>query len=338
MFLKKIPALSISITLLALPVSAAATSFSNVIVIGDSLSDSGNAAIATAPAFQPVPFGGLLPMLPYENGRLTNGPIWVETLATSLGLSAFPSLGGGTNFAFGGAKTGPLGTIPPTPPSLLDQFAAWQLATGGIAPSDALYVVWGGSNNLIFDAAFQKQAGNDGAASATISQAVNDLTTIVGGLAARGAVNFIIPNVTNLGRTPYANSGIPNLNTASTAVSVEFNTLLSNALSGFRSNPNLNFIEIDSFGYVESIIASPASFGLTNVNDPCVNLTTVCANPDQYLFYDGIHPTATIHRQFAQFVRIQIPTVPESSSLLGIGLALGLGLLSTKRQKVTKEF
>ena len=331
----KIHILSLSLALSALPVSVSAASFSELIVMGDSLSDSGNIALVTAPAFQPVPFrtGDLIPDLAYENGRFTNGSTWVETLATSLGLDASPSLNGGTNWAFGGARTGPFGTVFPTPPSLLDQFGAFQLSTGGVAPSDALYVVWGGSINLIFDAAVQKQTGDDAGATATISQSVSDITTIVEGLTTAGAVNVLVPNSTNLGLTPLATSGAPGLDTVSTAVSLEFNALLSDALTEFSTNPALNLIAVDVFEFSNSIVAAPGSFGLTNVDDPCVTLTSVCINPDEFFFYDGIHPTATIHTQFAQLVRRQIETVPEPSGLLGMGLAVGLGRWLNKRNK-----
>lgn len=336
MLVKKIRILSLSLALSALPVSASATSFSNVIVFGDSLSDSGNNAIIAAnqqppldPPFQQVPFGSgdLIPGLPYESGRFTNGPTWVENLAASFDLEASPSLGGGTNFAFGGAKTGSLGA---EPPSLLDQFGLFQSVTGGVAPSDALYVVWGGSNNLfdLFDAESQKQDEENMGATDPISQAVSDITTIVGGLTAAGAVNVVVPNVPNLGLTPLATLGTietPGLDAALTDVSEEFNALLSEGLREFSSDPALNIIEVDVFAYIESIVASPGSFGLTNVTDPCVDFISVCDNPDKFLYYDAIHPTAAVHAQFAQFVRGQIVTVPEPSGLLGMGLAVFLG-------------
>ena len=46
-------------------------------------------------------------------------------------------------------------------------------------------------------------------------------------------------------------------------------------------------------------MADPAAAGLTNVSDPCltfgVGSAAVCATPQRYLFWDGIHPTATGH-------------------------------------------
>ncbi|MFM7437406.1 MAG: SGNH/GDSL hydrolase family protein [Snowella sp.] len=197
MFISKVSSVSLGLAISLVPVSALASSFNKVIAFGDSLTDSGNVALYTAPNYQSVPFGGIIPSLAYQSGRFTNGPTWVETLATRLGVSASPYLAGGTNFAFGGARTGPLGTTPPTSPSLLDQFALFQVNTGGIAPSDALYVVWGGSKNAR-DAAVQKQAGNNSGATAILNQAVGDIVTIIAGLKTAGAVN--ISCFTNLSR------------------------------------------------------------------------------------------------------------------------------------------
>ena len=91
--------------------SAQAGPYSDLIIFGDSLSDTGNVFIVT---------GGALPSQsagPYAGGRFSNGPLWVETLANGLGLptSASPFLVGGNNYAFAGAKTG----VGATPPDLL---------------------------------------------------------------------------------------------------------------------------------------------------------------------------------------------------------------------------
>jgi len=112
-------------TILALGCLATATThssaYSALYIFGNSLSDSGNNAIVPAPNTTPVPISGndFIPTFPRASGFYTNGPVWAQELAAVLGLSASPSLLGGTNFAFGGARTGPLnpGQFPPTSPS-----------------------------------------------------------------------------------------------------------------------------------------------------------------------------------------------------------------------------
>src|SRR5699024_158155 len=87
-------------------------------------------------------FSSLIAMAPYASGRYSNGPVWAEQLAADLDLSAAPSLLGGTDFAFGGARSGPLPDLPVTAsPTLRQQLqmlrdSPW--SKDGRLPSDSL--------------------------------------------------------------------------------------------------------------------------------------------------------------------------------------------------------
>ena len=162
-----------------------AGTFSAIIVMGDSLSDTGNAFRATSAA--PGPAVPVSP--PYFQGHFSNGLMWIEDLATALGLQITPSLAGGTNFAFGGAKTGfdvhalfqhDLGIAIP---SLRTQVTAYRATLLDPtltdptrirpAPADALYVVWGGANDL-------REAIQQGTQGATPAQIASDVVGIPG--------------------------------------------------------------------------------------------------------------------------------------------------------------
>ncbi|PWU06438.1 MAG: hypothetical protein C5B43_01780, partial [Verrucomicrobia bacterium] len=72
--------------------------FDDLLVFGDSLSDVGNFYIINDKKD---------PKEPYYEGRFSNGPVWVEVFAEKMGFPpVLPSLAGGKNYAFGGARTG----------------------------------------------------------------------------------------------------------------------------------------------------------------------------------------------------------------------------------------
>src|SRR5262245_981433 len=79
--------------------SASAGQVTQIVSFGDSLSDVGNFYAATGGLSPPSP--------PYDAGRFSNGPIWIEYLAHNLGIAApTTSSSGGTDYAYGGAMSG----------------------------------------------------------------------------------------------------------------------------------------------------------------------------------------------------------------------------------------
>jgi len=124
-------------------------------LVGDSLSDNGNLYRATQLI---LPFGLAVPGPPYYNGRLSNGPVYNEYLAQSLGTSIGPAMTGGSNYAFAAAATDYysasfLGLEQLFGfPSIIDGVIAYgePLYNDGIVPSpNSLHIVWAGANNLL---------------------------------------------------------------------------------------------------------------------------------------------------------------------------------------------
>jgi PEP-CTERM putative exosortase interaction domain len=60
---------------------------------------------------------------------------------------------------------------------------------------------------------------------------------------------------------------------------------------------------------------------------------TVCSDPNQHLFWDGLHPTAAGHQLVADVVLEQVPE-PGSIGLLAIGVT---GLLLIRRRRAGRS-
>jgi len=190
-----------------IPFSGALAGYSSLFVFGDSLSDSGNNAVALAPGVTPVPISGnsFIPTFPYASGRYTNDQVWAQIVATSLGLSANPSLLGGSDHAFGGALTG---TTPPGgfPPSLELQVGFFLSQYGPMIPGNALYVVEGGGDNARNALDAIGGCGNlaciGGIIQSTVAGFVGDIQTIDSELEAAGAKNIVVWNAPDIGKAP----------------------------------------------------------------------------------------------------------------------------------------
>lgn len=309
---------------------ARAAAFAAMTVVGDSLSDMGNVFDLTAA----LPLVPAVPTTPYLEGRFSNGPVYAEVLADRLGLTLDNSLDGGSNYAFGGAGTdfqAPQlpGLAPLSVEGQVAQFFAGRAAAGEPIAADELFVVFAGSNNL------QQAAENAGNADALVDNAVGDIGAIVADLRAAGAETILVPNAPNLSRAPeFAGS------TLAEQVTVQFNDGLS-ALSGD------GVIVFDTFALIESAIADPARFGLANVSDPCFTGGTFgigdddtrCAEPDTYLFWDELHPTAAAHAALGEAMAAalmppspQVVPLPGSVLLFGSALAALALMYSVRRQ------
>ena len=269
---------------------------------GDSLSDTGNVFVAT---------GGATPPSPYFDGNFSNGPVWTDLLGPMLGLpSPTASNTGGTNYAWGGAQT----TVNNSVPSTQFQVAEYLGAAGGVADPNALYTIWTGGNDI--------NAVAGGAPFGDIEAGGLAVASMASDLLFAGAQNILVINVPNLGLTPSADGN----EAGAEFLSVLFNDYVAAGLDALGSS---NVTLLDSFSLLEAIAADPASYGLSNVDDNCLT-TTGGSACDDYLFWDGLHPTAAGHQLIADAAFAAVVPVPAAVWLFGSGL---LALIGVARRK-----
>ncbi|HEX9783432.1 MAG TPA: SGNH/GDSL hydrolase family protein [Opitutaceae bacterium] len=261
--------------------AGAPSEFSAVYVFGDSLSDTGRLFAATG--IPPAPF--------YFNGRTSNGPLWPEYFSPAVGLAYAPL----DNFAWVGANTGRT-NVWETPlridlPGMLDEVDEYVAGLGWRrrADRDALYVVFGGSNDFF-------RILSEGADPARIiPQAVLNLAKIVLRLQLLGAKHIVVINLPDLGLTPRVRASGPGPAAAITGLCVVFNVLLDGVLDWMPRD----VVRVDAFSSLNAWFAAPGLFGFTNVTDPGLLSGT---NGDTYLFWDDIHPTTRAHALLAETV------------------------------------
>jgi len=318
-------------------------SFSGVYVFGDSLSDGGNNGIVFGGQTGPNPISPtFIASQPYaaapgNRPTYSNGPVWFNSFAAGLGLGGFaaPSLAGGGNYAFGGARTtinggGVPPFIPaPFPASVLTQLTTY-LSTNPAAATAAssLYVIAGGGNDArAVVTAIQGGANPAIAIPAGATAYATATAQMVGSLRAAGALNIIVWNVPDLGLTPAALAGGAQAAAGATFISSTFNSFLSGALA------NTGAIIFDLFGSINGIVNNPSAAGFGNVTQACGFSGNNCSASNA-LFWDAIHPTAFAQTVVAGQMLATVAAIPEPATvwLFMAGLA-AFGVLARRRQQ-----
>ena len=286
--------------------AAAQTTFGRIVVFGDSLSDPGNLFALEGGANTP-PYDSLdqllIPDKPYAKGghHFSNGPTWVEQLANQSGLAgntrpAFRVSGEASNYAVGGARA----HEDKVNTNLNKQVTAFLDTSNGIAPADALYVIEFGSND-IRDALAAGLGGG-----VILESALTSIGENISVLYAKGARKFLICNAPDISLTPAVltlDRVTPGAGDFARFLTVSYNSGLDSLLSSMAGLPDITFVRVDFFQKLNEMVATPAAFGLSVVDKPCVTPDTppyACQEPDSYLFWDGTHPTRAVHAIMSQ--------------------------------------
>jgi phospholipase/lecithinase/hemolysin len=278
-------------------------------VFGASLSDSGNAFALRGGANTPPDYlldPLLVPSAPYARGghHFSNGATWIEQFARSRGLAGAvrPAFLGSdvnaTNFAVGGARAHEDGinvNLSAQVDALLQQF--------GGAPADALYTIEMGGND-IRDALFAYATGGNGGP--IIGDAVLSIARNIQVLYGAGAREFLVWRSPNVALTPAIRT-LDRLNPGAAHLAAQlteaFNAGLDGAVAQLAALPEIRIVRLDAYGLLNDLVTHPSAFGLTDVTTACVTPNVppfTCARADEFLFWDGIHPTGAVHAIIAQ--------------------------------------
>ena len=252
----------------------------NIVVFGDSLSDTGNLFAAT---------NNTLPQPPYFEGRFSNGLLWIDYLSPQIQFNSESVI----NFAFAGGNSGISNFFTDlnlSSPGLLTQVQSFRdFNTNSPVSEDTLYIIWIGSNDFDFLPADSDpiQAAND--AATNIGNAITTLSN-------EGAKQFVVANLIDLGDRPLTISS--NTTAEGRQYALNFNSALEQTVNDLESNLDLDISIADIFSLNEAVQANPEDFNLTNLTDPLIQEVDV--NPDEYQFWDTVHPTTRTHQLVSQ--------------------------------------
>lgn len=297
---------------------AALPTYSQYVYFGDSLSDMGNFV-----QNNPLPCVDLSAPVTNSiaNGGTNAGNTWANI--TTQGFVATPSKSGGNDWAWSGAETGNqlyTDTGPQLSPTQgLQNQVAQYLARVGHANPGALYVIWAGSNDIL-DLVFA-----EGKSPVTvISSGTSNIGAAMATLANAGAKNFLVIGVPDISLTPIATN--PNVNSSMRiGILHSFSSQLSTVCNDWddllfsRSGPlaavKKQFPLVTIYTYdvrplIASVTSNPTAYGFpTTIGGLPNNEVAYCSsstsdnNPDDYIFYNFIHPTSKAHTIIAESIR-----------------------------------
>jgi phospholipase/lecithinase/hemolysin len=328
--------------------TAYATTIKKIVVFGDSLSDNGNIYAATTAGSwlseklcQDLGIScSKLPIIPqsppYYQGRFSNGPVWIEDISQMMNLTQ--TVTQFSDYAFGGAwlEAAGYGGKGIAPDDIGVQVSTYMFLypfeKGKV--DDYLFVIWAGGNDYL-----NRRSNVESATTKSIKAIHEQINKLMG----YGAKIFLIPNLPDLGATPWATSQGHQFAENLTALSLQHNQkLAAMILKEQRANPNVKFITVDAMQFFKDLDVNGSKYGLKNVKDACYDgkfystnsvptvfaddkvnkimnenielreayMTTyiankgqqMCVNPDEYLFWDHVHPTKIVHQLLANYV------------------------------------
>jgi len=301
----------------------------SIVFIGDSLSDTGNRffdeGIVNTPPYDLAAADNLVPSYPYAIGgpTFTNGMAWSERFARMLGdpgaaQAALRSNGIASNYAYAGARAS---NEPPLEPNtnrnLTDQVDQYLADVNHQAYSDALHVVFIGGNDVAESVgAYLLLVQQDPAQAQFISEwiisnAVQSVFSNVIEVRQAGAQRFLLMLTPNAGYSPLFAAARPFSPVVGATVASGFNCAIAGEgvtrSCPASADPTLvQLLEasgaevdvVDVQEIVDEIMGNPTSYGLANTSDHCIapdEPPYQCRNPEQYFYWDNIHPTARIH-------------------------------------------
>ncbi|WP_080429960.1 SGNH/GDSL hydrolase family protein [Burkholderia ubonensis] len=265
-------------------------SYERIVSFGDSLSDNQNFLNITewyAPNTKT-----------WSLGRFSNGKVWTEYLADE-----------GFHIPLYNWAVGYSGTDP-TKRNLIkglgdqvDSFLESILINSSEYRIDrSLFTVFTGANDIM-------------TFNVPPSQIVSRQKVAISKLLDRGAKNILVMNIPDVSKAPRykGQSNAAELMEKVNQVNSGLVTMIDE-LRAAHADGQVRIILFDTHAAFSRIINNPGDYHISNTSDSCVDYSQkglkidyissfpTCGNPDEYVFWDTVHPTSIIHKLLAAHV------------------------------------
>lgn len=262
-----------------------------VVSFGDSLSDTGNVYNESQ---------WKMPSQSWYLGRFSNGPTWIEYLASRNGLTL-------NNWATGGAQTRDgYGGLIHGVDRQIEGFLAYMRHAKGYDPSRTLFTFLVGGNDFV----------NDGKTGAEI---VQKQEASLRKLVAAGARRLLVVNLPDVSVAPLFRLGRTDAHTVLGRVDY-YNKHIRKVVERVAADTGADVRLVDVRGRFDEVMAQPGRFGFINTTDSCLAIDTDSSlnytrkqmsrpgcDPAAYVFWDTLHPTTRMHELMATWAAEQAP-------------------------------
>ncbi len=305
-----------------------AVNLDKIILFGDSLSDTGNLYHLTKKAKKAIPLIPIIPKdPPYYEGRFSNGPVWIEHIAKAMNLKL-------ENYAYGGSWAESFLDSSLIVPFGLDMQVNFYLVSAAtdFDRGQHLYVLWSGGNDYL-----QGRADIEYATTNTVASIQNQIEWLIY-YGAKNIVVMNLPNLGGVPEVVAKGRDFADmLARTSDLHNAKLAAMVEKEVSKYP-NVNFAFIDVNHYyqdivqhpeqygiknvkdacykgGYFFAKLASSpeiqaakqanieilgnASLRTVYLNSMGGPGSEMCANPDEYLFWDQVHPTRIMHQTLA---------------------------------------
>lgn len=288
--------------------SVFAAGYSNLWIFGDSFSDNG----ATVDIMPLLKSAGA-PPLP-SNGKLSDGKLWIEYFAESLGMSERAE----TVWVKGGRNPGNYSMIAASSrlSSILiqdfpDQVDLFERQQQRFESNDLVVIQMGINDGLSAMKTFGQMLKSGKTRDEAMKAADQDLAKAIVSYKAQfhrlislGARNFMVMNAPDLGLAPFARQR--NAVDLARLYSMKLNGMIAVAVKEVKAShkgaSGLSIKTFDLLTNLHKLMADPSAYGLSTslIRDSACGErganNRVCTQPEKYFYYDLNHPTSQVNQ------------------------------------------